>query len=108
MSADDDTTFNGAARDVARLWVDEDARPGGPSDLLADALDRLGAAATLAVPETVEPPATFHSELRVDPARALLAQLIAVVNRHQGRDAEQAMTEIEAVLMQSMDTPEPA
>ena len=51
-----------------------------------------------AVPETAALPATS----------ALLAQLIAVVNRHQGRDAEQAMTEIEAVLMQSMDPPEPA
>jgi hypothetical protein len=37
------------------------------------------------------------------PAKTLLAAILEIVNRYQGRNPEQAMTEIEAACMASVD-----
>lgn len=52
-------------------------------------------------PEPLDP--APPAEVRTEPAKALLADILAVVNRHQGRNAEQAMEEIHEACMASID-----
>jgi hypothetical protein len=41
------------------------------------------------------------------PAKTLLSDILAIVNRHQGLNAEQAMAEIEEACLASIDRPAP-
>jgi hypothetical protein len=43
----------------------------------------------------------------IDPARRLLAEILAVINRHQGRNDTQAMAEIHEVCMAALQRPTP-
>lgn len=54
---------------------------------------------------TAHPATTEDRMTDTDPARALLADILAIVNRHQGLNAEQAMAEIGAACLASIDRP---
>jgi hypothetical protein len=78
---------------LADIAVDRD------SDGYPIAVEILGALA-VEVDGYSAQPSTPPAEVRPDPARRLVTDILAVINRHQG---ERAMAEIEAACMASMD-----